>query len=325
MLLIHSLLQGEQFPNRRSLAEQLEISAKTVQRDIDFMRERLGLPIEYHDKKYGYYYSEKVFGFPNIEITENEILALIMADKALTLIEGSGLEKNIQSAFGKVLDQLKSKIDNDLDDFQSSFSFKSTGTSLKTDSKLTFQIWQAITNRREMEFEYRNLKNDHFEPRRVQPYHLAWIDQKNYLFAYDPRRKGFRTFALLRMRNVISTEVIFKRDSKFSIKKHLKDSFGVSTNSGIYKVRLRFDPLAARLIQEKIWHPTQVIKPLRNGGIEMEMTLGSLAEVKRWILSWGKSVQVLGPQKLISRLNEDVSEMAEFYLRPKPPGSAAIR
>ena len=47
MMRMHERLKSGRFPNCRKLAEELEVSAKTVQRDIDFMRYRLGLPIEY--------------------------------------------------------------------------------------------------------------------------------------------------------------------------------------------------------------------------------------------------------------------------------------
>ena len=46
MMRMHRLIQGGKYPNCRKLADELEVCAKTVQRDIDFMRYRLQLPIE---------------------------------------------------------------------------------------------------------------------------------------------------------------------------------------------------------------------------------------------------------------------------------------
>jgi len=43
---LHEKLRAGAFPNCRKLADELEVSTKTIQRDIDFMRDRLGLPIE---------------------------------------------------------------------------------------------------------------------------------------------------------------------------------------------------------------------------------------------------------------------------------------
>ena len=40
---LHERLRAGTFPNYRKLADELEVSTKTIQRDIDFMRDRLGL------------------------------------------------------------------------------------------------------------------------------------------------------------------------------------------------------------------------------------------------------------------------------------------
>lgn len=46
------------------------MSTKTIQRDIDFMRDRMGLPIDYSPQRYGFYYTEPVDAFPTLQITE---------------------------------------------------------------------------------------------------------------------------------------------------------------------------------------------------------------------------------------------------------------
>jgi len=57
MLLIHQLIEREKYPNSRTLAETLEVSRKTVLRDIEFMTLQLELPIKYNAAKRGYYYA----------------------------------------------------------------------------------------------------------------------------------------------------------------------------------------------------------------------------------------------------------------------------
>ncbi len=85
MMRMHQRLKAGRYPNCRKLAEELEVSSKTVQRDIDFMRYRLGLPIEYDQLHFGFYYTEPVSSFPNIEISEGELVALYIGRKALAV------------------------------------------------------------------------------------------------------------------------------------------------------------------------------------------------------------------------------------------------
>ena len=69
-------------------------------------------------------------------------------------------------------------------------------------------------------------------------------------------------------------------------------------------VRVRFQPFAAQLVRERIWHHSQRIKELRDGGLELQLQLGSLEEIERWILSWGDQAEVLEPARLRQRLAE---------------------
>ncbi len=59
---------------------------------------------------------------------------------------------------------------------------------------------------------------------------------------------------------------------------------------------------AARLAQERRWHPTQEIFPLNAKGtrVEIRFEIGRLEEVLRWVLSFGSQAKVLGPPELVA-------------------------
>jgi len=61
---LHEMLSAGRYPNCRRMAAKLEVSTKTIQRDLDFMRDRLQLPIEYDGTLYGYRYSRAVVQVP---------------------------------------------------------------------------------------------------------------------------------------------------------------------------------------------------------------------------------------------------------------------
>ena len=110
MMRLHAALKSHHLPNCRTIARELEVSPKTIQRDIDFMRDRLGLPIDYDAKRFGFYYTEAVTGFPSIEVSEGEITALFVAQKALAQYKGTPFEKPLRSAFRKITDGLKDRV-----------------------------------------------------------------------------------------------------------------------------------------------------------------------------------------------------------------------
>src|SRR3954452_18890349 len=129
MMRLHSALKARQFPNCQKIATELEVSAKTIQRDIDFMRYRLGLPIDYHPQEFGFYYTEPVTGFPNIEVSEGEITALLVAQKALAQYKGTPFERPLHTAFRKITDGLTDRVSFPWSEMDDVISFRSAGTS----------------------------------------------------------------------------------------------------------------------------------------------------------------------------------------------------
>ncbi len=312
MMRIHAQLKAGRFPNCRRIATELEVSAKTIQRDIDFMRDRLGLPIEYDPVHFGFYYSEAVTSFPSIEVSEGEITALFVAQKALAQYKGTPFERPLRSAFRKITDGMKDRVSFSWSDLEDVISFRSAGASA-ADLELFEAVSKAVLRSVEINFDYRKLKSSQHELRAVRPYHLACLDNQWYLFAEDLERAQLRTFALPRMRHVRLTSKRFHRPADFSITKVLRGSFGAFSGGKKHRIRLEFDPFAARLVAERTWHESQRIRPLRDGSIILQLELGGLEEIERWILSWGGHVRVLGPARLISLIRDAAVSIAKLY------------
>jgi proteasome accessory factor B len=312
MMKLHHELQGRRFPNCRKLAETLEVSTKTVQRDIDFMRDRLGLPIEYDQIHFGFFYTEPVTSFPSIEVSEGEIVALLVAQKALAQYRGTPFEKPLGAAFQKITDGLKDRVNFNLGEVDGGISFKGIGTTI-ADLDLFETVSKAVLRSCEMEFEYKKLGGAKFEGRRVQPYHLGCVENQWYLFAFDLARRQLRTFVLARMRKVRNTNLKFRRPEEFTIEKHLSGSFGVFKGRGRHRVRIRFDGLAAQLVAERQWHSTQKLRMLGEAGLELRMELGSLEEIERWVLGWGGDAVVLEPEELRERVAAQAAAIAARY------------
>jgi predicted DNA-binding transcriptional regulator YafY len=76
-------------------------------------------------------------------------------------------------------------------------------------------------------------------------------------------------------------------------------------------VRLRFAPPAARYVREKTWHPTQQIDEREDGGLILTMRVNHLAEVKRWVMSFGAECEVLEPEELQLQIHDEAMELVE--------------
>ena len=303
MLRIHQALDAGRLPNATVLAGELEVSTKSIQRDLDFMRDRLGLPIVYDSARRGYVYTEKVSAFPTLQITEGELVALVIAEKALQQYRGTQFEKPLLSAIRKIEQSLPDAISINLAEVEQTISF-----STRAEPILNLEIFDALAKatarRRQLELSYRKPGSAQTEARIVDPYHLANINGEWYLFAYDHGRKDIRTFVPARVQSVKPTGKSFERSAKFSLEHRLRDSFGVHSGEGRYEVRLRFNPRAADYVREKKWHPSQQLRELKGGGVELRLKLSSLGEIQRWVLSWGGDAVVLKPSELATSVQQ---------------------
>ena len=89
MLAIHDRLRLGSLVNCTQLVRDLEVCRKTIVRDIAFMRDQLDLPIEFDPRIKAYRYTNPVSSFPTVQVTEGELLALLVAQRALEQYRGT--------------------------------------------------------------------------------------------------------------------------------------------------------------------------------------------------------------------------------------------
>lgn len=297
MLRIHQAIQTGNFPNSTALANEIEVSTKSIHRDLIFMKDRLGLPLAYDFNRKGFYYTEEVSNFPTLQITEGELFALLVAEKALQQYRGTTFEGPLISAFKKMAASLPDTVSLNLSDWDQTISFRT-----RAEPVLNLQIFdhlaKAVAQRKQLQLTYRKPGQREPELRVVDPYHLANINGEWFLFAWCHLRKDIRTFAPGRIKMVEETGKTFLRPAKFSLDKRLRDSFGVRSGNEQFDIVIRFNETVADYIREKKWHESQELKELKDGGVELRLKLSSLAEVERWVLSWAGNAAVISPPAL---------------------------
>lgn len=78
-------------------------------------------------------------------------------------------------------------------------------------------------------------------------------------------------------------------------------------------VRVELRNYAARLTQERRWHPTQelVMKNAKGTRVEVRFEVARLEEVMRWVLDFGSQAKVLGTSELVRMVRDEVRKMSE--------------
>jgi proteasome accessory factor B len=304
-------LRAKHWPNAATLAKLLEVNERTVHRDIDCLRDQLGAPIEYDPSRHGYYYREETYRLSLPQITEGECLALFLGERLLQQYKGMPIADDLQRLFEKITVLLPNSVSLSPEHLAQAYSVRTQPVD-PGDPDHFRMLMRAVRDGRQLELLYWSAWRDETNRRVVDPYHLTVIDGDWLLVAYCHLREEIRVFAPGRIREMRETGQHFDRPADFRITDFLDLGFRKVRGTGpVQEVRLRFSPVAARYVRERAWHPTQKIQECRDGGLVLTLRVNHLAEIKRWVLSWGAECEVEGPGELRENLAAELKSIIQ--------------
>jgi proteasome accessory factor B len=298
---IFNAIKSQRRPNCASLAKALEVSAKTIQRDVDYMRYQLSLPIEYDKERHGFYFTEEVTNFPTIHITESELVALLVARKAIEQYANTPFQKPLSNAFHKLTTGLDGQISFNWHELEQTFDVRPIG--ITKHNLVVFEtVAAALRENCELEFQYRKLESKRPELRRIQPYSLICVENQWYVRAWDLVRRDLRTFHLGRIIRAKKLPHHFKRPAGFDVNEAFLDSIGVYTGTAPEDVVLRFNTWAATVAAERTWHSSQSVRRRDDETVALKLKVAVTPEFERWLWSWGDAVEIVSPVTLRDKI-----------------------
>ncbi len=298
-------------PNCGHFMRELEVSRRTLMRDLDFLRDDLHAPIAYDESCKGFRLTDPTFKLAPVELTRREVFSFCIARKLLERFEGTPLELDMRSVLAKIADALRGTVSLDLESITDQF------TVLAEDhARVEPGVWQragrAINQRERLRLRYQRFDGatrDYL----LEPYHLVAYHGNWYLLALNTNAGRIETFALSRCRSLAGSGQYFARPAGFDAQVFFKDAFGISQAEQPWKVRLLFAREVATYIRERVWHASQELRQRRDGTLELRLQTSSRKELSRWILSWMPHVRVLAPRQLRKRVRQRMRQgLAHF-------------
>jgi predicted DNA-binding transcriptional regulator YafY len=83
LMALDRMIRSGAFPNARTAAEDLEVHSRTIHRDLDFLRDSWGAPLEFCPQRNGYFYRDADYALPLLRLSEGELVALFLAERAM--------------------------------------------------------------------------------------------------------------------------------------------------------------------------------------------------------------------------------------------------
>lgn len=311
---IHTRLVARRYPNRPQLAKALEVDVRTVSRYLDYMRDRLNLPLEWDPVRRGYHYTKPVDRLPLVPeaVSEAELFAMLVASKALGQYRGTPWHAPLERAFRKMTANLDTKDILHLEELGDVLDIRLAGPD-ELEPDIFAVLTDAIAKKRSLEFTYRKHAQRGTERRRVNPFQIACVLNRFYLIGNDLDRDAIRVFVVGRIREPQLTSGRFKRPEGFSGKEYLKRSFGIFRGNADYRVVIDLDPWAADVFRDRRWHSSQQVEQTAEGGMRVSFQLDNLEEIESWVLAWGLHATVLEPRELATRVARIAQGLAEKY------------
>lgn len=310
---IHRQVQQGKYPNCATLARDLEVHRRTIERDIGRLKDFFGAPLAYDPSKKGYYYTDE-FNLPSMRLREGEAVALLLGQKILSQCKGTPFEQSVRDAMNKVRLLMPHEMEDNLLRTMESVSFHVEP--LRGEEPKVVRAYEtlarAIEERRTVSMDYFSPSRRRLTERLVDPYHLRLVDGAWYCIGYCHERQEVRTFALDRITRIALTDSSFEVQPGFSIEKYLADSLTIERGEP-RKVVIEFSPEEAVYIQGRKWHKSQILEVLPDGGLRMTLTIGGLGEVKRWVMSMGPNAWVREPADLKEEIRRDLQEALKRY------------
>ena len=143
--------------------------------------------------------------------------------------------------------------------------------------------------------------------------HLVLAGMDWFLLAKDPGDDVVKTFYLSRMKSARVGSRRFTPPKGFRPEEHFGETIGLYVGRPRFRFRVRFAREIAEWVTEVRWHDKQKLVRLPDGSIELELPAGSLLEARRFVLSFGKHAEVLGPEELLADVKEHVRALAAVY------------
>ena len=177
-------------------------------------------------------------------------------------------------------------------------------------AELLDDLLDALLRELRVDLLHRSAGGEPREHRDLEPLTLVIYRRALYLVVRRPDG-GIRRFALDRIESVTKGGP-FDYPESWDPDLELADSFGFFSDGEPERVRLVFTQRVAPYVRARRWHPSQRLKDLPDGGIELTMTTCG-RELIRFVLEWGAQCRVVEPGWLVGEVKGELERAASSY------------
>jgi predicted DNA-binding transcriptional regulator YafY len=294
MLRLLSLLQTHRYWPGAELSERLEVSARTLRRDIDRLRD-LGYQVDAVRGVAGGYQLRAGGSLPPLLLEDEEAVAIAVGLRTAAAGAVQGMEESSIQALTKVLSLMPPRLSRRMDALQSQ-TVPAPMRGPSVDAGILTTLAQGCRDDETVRFAY-TARGAEETQRHVEPHRLVSLGRRWYLVAYDRDRQGWRSFRVDRVREAELSGVRYRPRELPAEDALAFVQEGIAARPMKYAVRVRFAAASEVVSRQVGWWGTV---EAAEGGCVLTMNTESL-DWPLAILAWVDAPYAIeGPAELVA-------------------------
>jgi predicted DNA-binding transcriptional regulator YafY len=298
---------------RREIEEDLEISHSTFKRDIDYMRDRLNVPIIWSADQQAYILDPDadVAELPGVWFSPGEIYALLEIEHLLEQLEPGLLSRQL----GPVRERLSGLLEGSEKghrEIRRRIKVLPMGT--RPVNREVFETLSfALLDRHQLRIRHLRRQTGEESDRIVSPQRLVHYRYNWYLDAWCHTRQDIRIFAVDAIKSAQALEEPAREVEDNRLDEVLRAGYGIFAGESVERAVLKFSASRARWVANELWHSRQVGRMEADGTYVLEVPFSQEPELVMDILKYGSEVEVIGPASLRRRVAKELAAGAARY------------
>lgn len=301
-------LQTKRVVKAEEISDRFEISLRTVYRDVKALMEA-GVPIGSEAGK-GYFIVDG-YHLPPVMFNQEEASALLTAGKLVEKMTDDSIRKAYESALLKIKAVLNTSEKDHLENLQSSIAvFRRPDHQPDFPNQFMGDIQKAISKKNVLALNYLSNRQEH-TTRAVEPIGVVYYSGRWHLIAWCRLRDGYRDFRIDMIQTMNNSGQVFDPRNHFTLQEYFKSL--MNAHDDMEKATILFDRSAAQFANNSRYYYGFVSEEEAENKCRMTFLIGNMRSFCRWLMMYGKSVEIESPTALREIMEELVEELSEHY------------
>ncbi|MFE5322231.1 helix-turn-helix transcriptional regulator [Paenibacillus sp. NPDC056579] len=309
LLSILLLLQNHGRMSSRELADKLEVSERTIFRDMEALS-MSGIPVYAERGAKGGWVLSEGYRTQLTGMKTEEILSLLLSNPS-HLLDDLGLRTDFEAAYQKLLAASPSTIRSNAEIVRQRIHIDGAGWHQLDESyPLLSAVQEAVWGERKLVVQYR--RDDGTVERLVHP--LGVVAKRSVWYLVAQVDGDLRTYRISRLQSAQMLEETFERPAGFDLESYWEQSKSeFKTSLPLFPALLKIrEPLRSRFAQERY---ARILRsaPRSDGWLEAAVQFQTLDSAVEIVLFYGSNIEVLAPSELLLKVTHEVKAMAALY------------